>query len=274
MRKPWKLASAVACGVALVGFLSGCDRQVEVSAELRESIAQLGDLEEIATLTDLRELEEPSPELRDHLASSGDVYRVIESSRDRALLAFWRKAGLPPVGLFDKDPVVSSTEDIVVASACASLERRGEAVVSGPTDCPYPVATWQPSADSQRWTRGASATETIQLSVYTLESDLRWTISRNSDGAQPGSERVDLAVVVDAIEAASLTGVDAEAEVEIVAITQVGDSISGRLRLTASAPEDVNTDERATTAACFDLDVDPAVARHAGVWKPLISVEC
>ncbi|SEO07856.1 hypothetical protein SAMN05216281_1314 [Cryobacterium luteum] len=74
-------------GIILVSLLSGGDGRAEISAELSESIPDIAEFLEVSTMADLREFNEPSPDLRARFTSSGEIYRVMDSSVDRARIA-------------------------------------------------------------------------------------------------------------------------------------------------------------------------------------------
>jgi hypothetical protein len=113
--------------VTLAPLLSGCDGKAEVSAELGESIPEIAKFSEVSTMADLREFDEPSADLRERFASSGDVYRVIDSTTNRARIAIWRTdVPGPGPGPFNPDAERGfSAEEFVVGTACALIERTG-----------------------------------------------------------------------------------------------------------------------------------------------------
>ena len=67
-------------GITLALLLSGGDGRAEISAELSEYIPEIAGFFEVSTMADLREFNEPRADLRARFTSSGEVYRVIDSS--------------------------------------------------------------------------------------------------------------------------------------------------------------------------------------------------
>ena len=137
---------------------------------------------------------EPSADLRARFTSSGEVYRVIDSSVDRARFAIWRMdVPGPGPGSDSSNPDRGfSTEDLVV-----------------------------------RWLRGLGTRllpGVVQVSVSSLNQDVRWLLFHNSDGSQPRDELVE------------------------------GSRIRGNVRLADSAPEETTTTAMTTSTACFNLD--------------------
>ena len=116
-------------GITLALLLSGDDGRAEISAELSESIPEIAGFFEVSTMADLREFNEPSADLRARFTSSGEVYRVIDSSVDGARIAMWRMdVPWPGPGPFSSDPDRGfSTEEIVVGTAFASISRSRDA---------------------------------------------------------------------------------------------------------------------------------------------------
>ena len=101
---------------------------------------------------------EPSADLRARFTSSGEVYRVIDSSVDRARIAIWRMdVPGPGPGPTSSDPDRGlSIKELVV-----------------------------------RWTRDAAVAWVVQVSVSSHNQDVRWLLFHNSDGSQPRHELVD-----------------------------------------------------------------------------------
>ncbi|WP_411720257.1 hypothetical protein [Mycetocola sp.] len=263
-------------GIALAALLSGCDARAEVSAELRESIPKIAEFSEVATMADLREFNEPSADLRARFTSSGEVYRVIDSSIDRARIALWRiDVPGPGPGPFDPDPDRGFTaEELVVGTACASIERAGDTVTSAPFDCPHPLAARSPTTEVASWTRDAAAVWEVQLGASSLNQDVRWLLFHNDDGSQPRHESLDADAVVAVIKKARLSSADTSISVAVEDVAQEGSHITGLVRIAASAPEEVNTTKMSAATGCFVLDIDLQLQGQYGLWEPLNSARC
>ncbi|TFB89112.1 hypothetical protein [Cryobacterium luteum] len=262
-------------GITLAALFSGGDGRAEICAELSESIPEIAGFSEVSTMADLREFNEPSADLRARFTSSGEVYRVIDSSVDRARIALWRRdVPGPGPGPYSSDPERGfSTEEIVVGTACASIERTGHKVTSTPVDCPHPLAAWSPPTEVASWTRDAAAAWVVQVSVSSLNQDVRWLLFHSSDGSQPRHELVDADAVVDVIKKARLSSADTSVRVAVGDVSQEGSRITGKVRIAAYAPEEANTTAKSASTACFILDVDLQLFDQYGSWEPLIPEE-
>ncbi len=227
-------------------------------------------------MADLREFNEPSADLRARFTSSGEVYRVIDSTSNRARIAIWRMdVPGPGPGPYSSDPERGfSTEEFVVGTACALIERKGDTLTSAPSDCPHTLASWSPSTEVALWTRDAAAAWELELSVNGLNEDVRWRLSRNSDGSQPRHESLDADAVVEVIKKARLSPPDTSVKVAVENVAQMGNHVRGIVRIEASAPEDVNIKKTATASACFVLDVDLQPLDQNGQGQPLTKSRC
>ena len=225
-------------GITLASLFTGGDGRAEISAELSESIPQIAGFFEVSTMVDLRDFNEPSADLRARFTSSGEVYRVIDSSVDRARIAIWRTdVPGPGPGPHSSDPDRGfSTEELVVGTACASIERTGHRVTSTPVGCRHPLAAWSPPAEVASWTRDADA-------------------------------------VVDVIKKARSSSAETSIRVTVEDFSQERSRIMGKVRIATSAPEEANTTAIRTSSACFTLDMDLQLLDQYGLWEPLIPEE-
>lgn len=257
--------------MALASLLSSCDGRAEVSAELGESIPEIAEFSEVSTMADLREFNEPSADLRERFASSGEVYRVIDSTTNRARIAIWRMdVPGPGPGPFSPDAErVFSTEEFEVGTACALIERTGDTTTSAPIDCPHPLAAWSPTTEVDSWTRDAAAAWELELFVESLKHDVRWLLFRNSDGTQPRHESLDAGAVVDVITKARLSSADTSVTVAVEDVANQGSHMTGIVRIAASAPQDVNTTKMSTAIVCLVLEIDFQLADRYGSREPL-----
>lgn len=271
-----RIIGATLGGLAVASLLSGCDGKMEISAELKESIPEIAEFSEVATMADLREFNEPTVDLRARFTSSGEVYRVIDSSIDHARIALWRTdVPGPGPGPFSADPDRGfSTEELVVGTACASIKRTGDIVTSAPFDCPHPLTALPPPTEVATWNRDAAAAWAVQDSVSALNQDIRWLLYHNSDGSQPRHESLDANTVVDVIRKARLSSTDTSVRVTTEDFDQEASRITGIVRVTASTPEEANTQKMSSATACFILDLDVQLLDQYGLWEPLVSSRC
>jgi hypothetical protein len=246
----WSGGRRLAPAIAVIAvLLSGCtltSGPAEMSSLTRTSLlADVGTFAGFDQVSDWRQLDRPTPQLRRYFEGHHSTYRVIRADLDTAEIAVWQTGGPGP------EPF--NANRIATGTGCVALHRRPRSVASEVIDCPSPLVEMQPDSTDTSWGRDSEAMRRAAAVIEgSIDQEVRCVMTREVGGTPRTTPRT-----LDEVVAAVHRAVLSEGESFVLSdVRQHAGTVTGLVSAHASAVDPVDTDRTVQARACMRMTVD------------------